>query len=414
MLAEGETNASHRRAADRVGGHGEDAREAHPPQARGAQPVAGGFALLPRVRGGRRCPVQGTKITPWLDADGALADESGVALQTSLPSRVGDPPTTDTSEARSAVDPDRRPAPVDRRTDQGRARQRSGARRAARGRAAHRRDGDHLRRRQHRRHAGAGRGAGRGRATASSSLLHQARQRRICGLGAAVVQGIRAARAPWVCVMDADLQHPPELIAALLEQGESRELDIVVASRYCDGGDANSFGWMRAMASRSTTTARAPAVPAPAAQRERSHERFLPRPPRGARPRRAAAARLQDPARDPRAPPAAARGRGVLRVRRAATPAGARLRSARACATSSACSRGLRFARFGLVGLSGLVVNTLLLGVPHRRRGALLRRLGGDRHAGLDAVELLLHRGVGVLGQRPPAQPRAPGWPCSS
>ena len=86
-------------------------------------------------------------------------------------------------------------------------------------------------------------------------LLQQARQRRICGLGAAVIQGIRAARAPWVCVMDADLQHPPELIAALLEQGESRELDIVVASRYCDQGDAGSFGWMRAMASRSTTTA---------------------------------------------------------------------------------------------------------------------------------------------------------------
>ena len=57
-----------------------------------------------------------------------------------------------------------------------------------------------------------------GQRARASSLLPQARQRRICGLGAAVVQGMRAARAPWVCVMDADLQHPPELIAALLEQ----------------------------------------------------------------------------------------------------------------------------------------------------------------------------------------------------
>jgi glycosyltransferase involved in cell wall biosynthesis len=86
-------------------------------------------------------------------------------------------------------------------------------------------------------------------------LLRQASGRRIGGLGGAVVQGIRAARAPWVCVMDADLQHPPELITALLEQAESRDLDLVVASRYCKDGDAGSFGWARAMASRSTTTA---------------------------------------------------------------------------------------------------------------------------------------------------------------
>lgn len=86
-------------------------------------------------------------------------------------------------------------------------------------------------------------------------LLRQAHDRHIGGLGAAVVQGLRVARAPWVCVMDADLQHPPELVAALLEQAESRDLDVVVASRYCDQGDAGSFGWARAMASRSTTTA---------------------------------------------------------------------------------------------------------------------------------------------------------------
>jgi dolichol-phosphate mannosyltransferase len=86
-------------------------------------------------------------------------------------------------------------------------------------------------------------------------LLKQMHGRHIGGLGAAVVQGLRVARAPWVCVMDADLQHPPELVAALLEQAESRDLDVVVASRYCERGDTGNFGWARAMASRSTTTA---------------------------------------------------------------------------------------------------------------------------------------------------------------
>jgi dolichol-phosphate mannosyltransferase len=55
--------------------------------------------------------------------------------------------------------------------------------------------------------------------------------------------------------MDADLQHPPELIAALLEQAESRDLDLVVASRYCERGETSGLGWTRAMASRSSTTA---------------------------------------------------------------------------------------------------------------------------------------------------------------
>jgi putative flippase GtrA len=86
-------------------------------------------------------------------------------------------------------------------------------------------------------------------------LLPQSANRRIGGLGGAVVQGLRAARAPWVCVMDADLQHPPELITALLEQAEERELDLVVASRYCQPGERNGFGWTRAMASHSSTTA---------------------------------------------------------------------------------------------------------------------------------------------------------------
>jgi len=98
-------------------------------------------------------------------------------------------------------------------------------------------------------------GALNGRPERDIVLLRQPRERQMSGLGGAVVHGLRAARAPWACVMDADLQHPPELIAELLEEAESGELDLVVASRYCKRGDAEGLGKARAMASRSTTGA---------------------------------------------------------------------------------------------------------------------------------------------------------------
>jgi dolichol-phosphate mannosyltransferase len=190
-------------------------------------------------------------------------------------------------------------------------------------------------------------------------LLPQAHDRRIGGLGGAVVQGLRAARAPWVCVMDADLQHPPELIAALLEQAESRDLDIVVASRYCEQGDAGSFGWARAMASRSTTTAARLLFP--------RRLRDVTDPMSGFFLVRRDAVELD------RLRP---RGFKILLELLVRNPA---LRAAevsfafgkRSAGQSKAGVREgaryisllarLRFARFGLVGISGLIVNTAVL-----------------------------------------------------
>ena len=69
--------------------------------------------------------------------------------------------------------------------------------------------------------------------------------RRSGGLGGAVVAGFSAALAPVCVVMDADLQHPPELLGTLL--GVSRDgADFVIASRYLDGGgDEGLGGWYR-------------------------------------------------------------------------------------------------------------------------------------------------------------------------
>jgi len=65
------------------------------------------------------------------------------------------------------------------------------------------------------------------------TLLH--RDTATGGLSGAVVEGLRLARAPWVVVMDGDLQHPPSVVPELLAAGTD-DVDVVVASRYADGG----------------------------------------------------------------------------------------------------------------------------------------------------------------------------------
>jgi dolichol-phosphate mannosyltransferase len=57
------------------------------------------------------------------------------------------------------------------------------------------------------------------------------------GLSTAVIEGMRMAHGKYACVMDADLQHPPELIPRLLEKARSGS-DLVVASRYTGRGSA--------------------------------------------------------------------------------------------------------------------------------------------------------------------------------
>lgn len=77
-------------------------------------------------------------------------------------------------------------------------------------------------------------------------VLHRMRKQRRGGLSTAVVAGIRAADGQYVCIMDADLQHPPELIVSLLEKAERNSADIVIASRNVNGGsDAGMDGVTR-------------------------------------------------------------------------------------------------------------------------------------------------------------------------
>src|SRR5579859_732288 len=64
-------------------------------------------------------------------------------------------------------------------------------------------------------------------------LLHRIGRR---GLASACVEGIQASLTPYVAVMDADLQHDETLLPRMLECLRSDKVDIVVGSRYVEGG----------------------------------------------------------------------------------------------------------------------------------------------------------------------------------
>ncbi len=84
--------------------------------------------------------------------------------------------------------------------------------------------------------------------------LHRPPELRHGGLAGAVIEGLRAAAAPIAVVMDGDLQHPPEVVPALVEPVECGDADLVVGSRYSAGGEASGLsGMVREIVSRSST-----------------------------------------------------------------------------------------------------------------------------------------------------------------
>lgn len=69
------------------------------------------------------------------------------------------------------------------------------------------------------------------------------------GLASAVVDGVALAKAPVIGVMDADLQHPPEVLPKLLDSINSGA-DIAIASRYVPGGDCRGWSLTRRVISK--------------------------------------------------------------------------------------------------------------------------------------------------------------------
>lgn len=73
------------------------------------------------------------------------------------------------------------------------------------------------------------------------------------GLAGACIEGILSSSAPFVAVMDADLQHDETLLPRMLAVLESGTADLVVGSRYVEGGSAQAFGGGRSAISRFAT-----------------------------------------------------------------------------------------------------------------------------------------------------------------
>ncbi len=81
-------------------------------------------------------------------------------------------------------------------------------------------------------------------------LLHRIGRR---GLASAVVEGILSTSAPYVAVMDADLQHDEKCLLDMLDKIRTTDVEMVIGSRYLDGNSVENWQESRQSISRIAT-----------------------------------------------------------------------------------------------------------------------------------------------------------------
>ncbi|MBN9219246.1 MAG: glycosyltransferase family 2 protein [Mesorhizobium sp.] len=81
-------------------------------------------------------------------------------------------------------------------------------------------------------------------------LIHRIGRR---GLSTAVTEGMLSTTAPFMVVIDADLQHDESIIPEMLSFLEANTADLVVGSRYVEGGGLGSWDKRRAQISAFAT-----------------------------------------------------------------------------------------------------------------------------------------------------------------
>jgi dolichol-phosphate mannosyltransferase len=65
------------------------------------------------------------------------------------------------------------------------------------------------------------------------------------GLSSACIEGMLATSAPYIAVMDADMQHDESILPMMLERMKSENLDVLVGSRKIEGGSMGEFARKR-------------------------------------------------------------------------------------------------------------------------------------------------------------------------
>ena len=70
------------------------------------------------------------------------------------------------------------------------------------------------------------------------------------GLSSAVIDGINLATGKFVLVMDSDFSHPPHMISNMYDELINNELDIVIGSRYVEGGKYEEWPLTRKLISK--------------------------------------------------------------------------------------------------------------------------------------------------------------------
>lgn len=74
------------------------------------------------------------------------------------------------------------------------------------------------------------------------------------GLSSACIEGMLASCAPTIAVMDADLQHDESRLPNMLAEIEQGGADVVIGTRYANGGSTGDWNGSRKMMSQLATT----------------------------------------------------------------------------------------------------------------------------------------------------------------
>jgi dolichol-phosphate mannosyltransferase len=73
------------------------------------------------------------------------------------------------------------------------------------------------------------------------------------GLSTAVTEGMLSTTSPYIAVIDADLQHDERVLPRMVELLRADEADLVIGSRYVDGGGIGDWDAKRARVSSTAT-----------------------------------------------------------------------------------------------------------------------------------------------------------------